>query len=239
MKSNSLQSVLLFLCNYYLCNPSIYVFLIQSIIIVNIEKNICFLFMSSTLPTHYVSYADIHHSVKLLTEEIGLWRELPSLIVAIGTGGLVPGRILKSFLRKPLLFVTVNLYDENTEQRKETHTKIQWINDEKSQIEGQHNLIVDEVDDTRQTLAYVTNELSRASPASISWLVICNKNKLKRASVPTILKNYFVAFETDDIWIKFPWDALDLEEHEKLAKELDSIRLKRKVDKHLIMEREE
>ena len=69
------------------------------------KRTFVFLFMSSTLPTHYVSYADIHHSVKLLTEEIGLWRELPSLIVAIGTGGLVPGRILKSFLRKPLLFV--------------------------------------------------------------------------------------------------------------------------------------
>ncbi len=112
-----------------------------------------------------------------------------------------------------------------------------------------------QVDDTRTTLQYVADELQTMGPASVSWLTVFNKLKLKRGVQPPTLKNYWFAHTTADIWIRFPWyvgagkalsrsitivvdsprmcasvavscfhapgedrrDAIDVEEHERLA----------------------
>jgi hypothetical protein len=67
-----------------------------------------------------------------------------------------------------------------------------------------------QVDDTRTTLQYVADELHKMGPASVSWLTVFNKLKLKRGIQPPTLANYWFAHTTADIWIRFPWYAREV-----------------------------
>ncbi len=40
-----------------------------------------------------------------------------------------------------------------------------------------------------------------------------NKNKPKDAQFPSEITRYFAGEEIDDLWIKYPWDAIDIDDH--------------------------
>ncbi|KAF9377672.1 hypoxanthine-guanine phosphoribosyltransferase [Mortierella sp. AD011] len=81
--------------------------------------------------------------------------------------------------------------------------KTQWLNFDSSETSliGRNILIVDEVDDTRRTLAYALKE--------------------KREELPEeIMKGrYFACREMPDQWLVYPWDALDIEDHTEKSRE--------------------
>jgi hypoxanthine phosphoribosyltransferase len=165
---------------------------------------------------HYYGYGDIHRSVRGLAERIEASGYEPDLTVAIGTGGFIPARILKTFLRKPILTVGVVYYDENNAPMPYPKT-VQWIDEVEKKLAGKRVLLVDEVDDSRSTLAYCLRELLRHQPAEIAVAVLHNKRKPKRDSLPAEVKRYFCGEEVDDAWICYPWDAQDIDQHERLA----------------------
>jgi hypothetical protein len=78
-------------------------------------------------------------------------------------------------------------------------------------------LLIDEVDDSRSTLAYCLRELLRHSPAEVAVAVLHNKRKPKRENLPLEVRRYFCGQEVDDGWICYPWDAEDIERHEAMA----------------------
>lgn len=112
-------------------------------------------------------------------------------MIAIGGGGYVPARILRSFLKRPgpspnipiqaiglSLYETLpttstststaNSHDEAkkavVEQPGTKVTRTQWLDLsslEMSNLVGKNVLIVDEVDDTRTTLEYAVRELEK------------------------------------------------------------------------------
>ena len=74
-------------------------------------------------------------------------------------------------------------------------------------MENGRVLIVDEVDDTRTTLAACVSELrKRHKPSQVGCLVVHNKLKAKRASLPTDV-TYIACEEVPDEWNCYPWDA--------------------------------
>ena len=78
-------------------------------------------------------------------------------------------------------------------------------------------LVVDEVDDTRTTLAYCVDELQKINrPGAIAVMVVHNKVKDKRHSLPDGLP-YFAENVEGDAWIVYPWECEDIDEHERLA----------------------
>jgi hypoxanthine phosphoribosyltransferase len=98
------------------------------------------------------------------------------LIIAIGGGGYVPARILRSFLKKagspniPIQAIGLSLYEQlgGDAQVEEIGTKVtrtQWLDlsalGEMDNLVGKRVLIVDEVDDTRTTLEYAVKELEK------------------------------------------------------------------------------
>lgn len=99
----------------------------------------------------------------------------PNLIIAIGGGGYVPARILRSFLKKPgspnipIQAIGLSLYETlGTETPEEVPgtkvTRTQWLDLsslEMANLIGKNILIVDEVDDTRTTLEYAVRELQK------------------------------------------------------------------------------
>lgn len=105
-------------------------------------------------------------------------------MIAIGGGGYVPARILRSFLKQPgspnipIQAIGLSLYEElpsahpsgrNTpgdiEQLGTKVTRTQWLDltslGEMENLVGKRILIVDEVDDTRTTLEYAVKELEK------------------------------------------------------------------------------
>ncbi len=121
------------------------------------------------------SRAQVHKLCQAAAPAI-LERFQPQLIIAIGGGGYVPARILRSFLKQPgapnipIQAIGLSLYESLPSERVEEApgtkvTRTQWLDlsalGEFSGLVGRRVLIVDEVDDTRTTLEYAVKELEK------------------------------------------------------------------------------
>lgn len=167
---------------------------------------------------YYLSYAQIHQTVKRLAERVAAAGFDPDLIVAIGTGGFIPARILKTFIPRPILAVGISYYGPDNKPS-ETPRTIQWIDEVEKKLSDKRVLLVDEVDDSRVTLEYCLRELLRHRPREIAVMVLHNKLKEKRGRLPREVTRYFAGVELEDRWICYPWDAAEILDHEKRAGE--------------------
>lgn len=165
---------------------------------------------------HYLSYVHIHETLKDLAGRIQASGFDPDVMVAIGSGGYIPARILKTFLGRPIFAVGISYYGSDKTPGDRPRT-IQWIDEVEKKLKGRKILLVDEVDDSRVTLEYCLLELMRHQPAEIAVAVLHNKLKEKRGRFPEGVTKYFVGEELSDQWIVYPWDAVDIVEHEAKA----------------------
>ncbi|OBA13696.1 uncharacterized protein OGAPODRAFT_17420 [Ogataea polymorpha] len=166
-------------------------------------------------------------------------------MIAIGGGGFIPARILRTFLKQQnrpnlrIFAIVLSLYEDlNTVSTQEEQAgaevkRIQWINYKESGVDlcNKKILIVDEVDDTRTTLHYALRELQKdaarqarekglADPNTQFFVfVLHNKDKPKRAQLPAELMrgNYVVGEEFPDCWIAYPWESTDIVHHQHMA----------------------
>jgi len=165
----------------------------------------------------YYSYVDIHKMVASIVDTVCEFK--PEVIIAIGGGGFIPARMLRSWLKIPMVSVNLKLYDDKTETAAQQVERLQWI--ESSAVNGKRVLIVDEIDDTRRTLQYCVDELIKLNePAAIAIAVLHNKQKQKIGQIPDNVQ-YFSCEDIMDQWVVYPWEAtsadVDIDEHEKLA----------------------
>lgn len=170
----------------------------------------------------HFSYRQIHRTVKSLAERITGDGYDPDVIVAIGTGGFIPARMLKTFINRPILTVGIRLYDENNKPA-DRPRKVQWIDEVEKKLAGRRILLVDEVDDTRTTLEYCLQELLTHGPAETAVAVLHKKRKEKRGVIPPQVTRYYAGEELDDIWIVYPWDAIDIDEHCGIAEAREEV----------------
>ncbi|RPA97810.1 PRTase-like protein [Choiromyces venosus 120613-1] len=166
--------------------------------------------------------------------------------ISIGGGGYVPARILRSFLKTPgspnipIQAIGLSLYEKLAKEGPEEEigtkvTRTQWLDFTSlanTDLIGKNILIVDEVDDTRTTLQYAVQELSKDVQLQAEKLggnqpktnffifVLQNKDKSKRGKLPEdmIKEGRYLAAETvGDVWYCYPWEAIDIDEHDRLA----------------------
>ena len=151
----------------------------------------------------------------------------------------------RSFLKKPgspnipIQAIGLSLYEQLTnsdpvEQPGTKVTRTQWLDLsslEMSNLIGKNVLIVDEVDDTRTTLEYAVKELEkdvetarkqqgRSEKTSFSIFVLQNKDKEKKGHLSKDMldeNRYLAAVTVPDVWICYPWEAMDIDEHDQLA----------------------
>jgi hypoxanthine phosphoribosyltransferase len=192
----------------------------------------------------YVTYNEIHKLCQASAPKI-LDEFQPNLMIAIGGGGYVPARILRSFLKRPgsanipIQAIGLSLYEQLSgsdpvEAPGTKVTRTQWLDLsslEMSNLIGKNVLIVDEVDDTRTTLEYAVKELEkdvetarkqqgRDEKTKFSIFVLHNKDKEKKGRLPDDMvddNRYLAAVTVPDVWICYPWEATDIEEHDRLA----------------------
>ncbi|KZT65652.1 PRTase-like protein [Daedalea quercina L-15889] len=193
-------------------------------------------------PKHqHLTYNDIHHLIRDSAEKIKEFR--PDMLIAIGGGGFFPARVLRTFLKDastkrniPIHAIGLSLYESlpgtTAEQIGNEVIRTQWLGPESGKILlGRRALIVDEVDDSRKTLHYAISELQKdverellalpeaqreAKRTHFAVFVVHNKLKPKLGSVPEDIP-YYAGAETADVWLDYPWEASDIDEHDRLA----------------------
>ena len=135
----------------------------------------------------YFSYAQIHETVSRLVGRVQEFN--PDVIIAIGGGGFIPARMLRTQIRKPILAVSLELYDDDTGEKGQLVKKVQWFDETSGvgkEVRGKRVLIMDEVDDTRTTLKYCVEEVMKTNaPAAIAVVVVHNKLKPKEVGDKT------------------------------------------------------
>ncbi|KAF2660465.1 xanthine phosphoribosyltransferas-like protein [Lophiostoma macrostomum CBS 122681] len=196
----------------------------------------------------YVTYNQVHKLCQDSAEQI-LNDFRPNLMIAIGGGGYVPARILRSFLKAPgkpnipIQAIGLSLYEalgtDPVEQPGTKVTRTQWLDLsslEMANLIGKNVLIVDEVDDTRTTLDYAVRELVKDvqeaqrkagredEKTSFSIFVLHNKDKEKKGHLPSYIteSKYHAARTVGDVWICYPWEAIDIDEHDRLSREQEA-----------------
>lgn len=197
----------------------------------------------------YISYNNIHKLCQKVAKHILARNERPDIIIAITGGGMIPARIIRSFLKVkgqkniPIQAIGLSLYEDlglknSVETIGKEVIRTQWLdfgalNQHFDSLIGKKILIVDEVDDTRTTLHYAVSELEKEvveqqnllnrtnEDTVFSIFVLHNKDKPKKAELPDSMINsgrYIAAQTVSDMWLCYPWDAEDIEEHTELAK---------------------
>lgn len=159
------------------------------------------------------SYNEIHDLVALGSRLLGEKGFVPDYILAIGGGGLIPARMLRSHLEMrstvdvPILVMTVKSYERDAHTPNEKHEIIQSV--DRYLLEGKNVLIVDEVDDTRKTLGVVLRELDyniMHKNTNFAVFVVHNKRRDKTIILDSEIP-YIACEETDgNTWIEYPWD---------------------------------
>lgn len=160
----------------------------------------------------YISYNNIHKLCQNVAKSIMDKGERPDVIIAITGGGMIPARIIRSFLKSkgqkniPIQAIGLSLYEDlGLEDQVETIGKevirTQWLDfgaldKHFDSLIGKRILIVDEVDDTRTTLHYALTELEKEvreqqvklnrlnEETSFSIFVLHNKDKPKKVELP-------------------------------------------------------
>ncbi|KAL0486581.1 xanthine phosphoribosyltransferase [Acrasis kona] len=173
----------------------------------------------------YITYNQIHKLCAESANKILSSDFTPDVILAIGGGGYIPARILRTFLKVPIKSVSLELYDDITDKMGDSVLIKQWCSND--DIEGKNVLIVDEVDDTRSTLYTCVEKVLESKPKKVGAFVLYNKLKNKhkgnhwdneKAEKDHVnVDHYLVGAEVDDVWLVYPWEALDIDEHNSKA----------------------
>jgi hypoxanthine phosphoribosyltransferase len=152
---------------------------------------------------------------------------------------------IRSFLKRPgsanipIQAIGLSLYESLSDQSPEEQlgtkvTRTQWLDLSAVQMDsliGKNILIVDEVDDTRTTLEYAVRELEkdvesarqrlgRSEKTRFAIFVLHNKDKEKKGILPADMldeNRYLAAVTVPDVWICYPWEATDIDEHDEMA----------------------
>ncbi|TFK32804.1 hypothetical protein BDQ12DRAFT_692011 [Crucibulum laeve] len=191
-----------------------------------------------------VTYNDIHNLIRQATPSIAAQFN-PDLLIAIGGGGFFPARVMRTFLRDEttnktlqIQAIGLSLYESvegsTAEQIGNEVIRTQWLGPDSGKLLlGKRNLIVDEVDDTRKTLHYALSELKKdveqellsypesereslRSATKFGVFVVHNKLKSKLADLPDGTP-YFAGEEVGDVWLDYPWESINIEEHDVQA----------------------
>lgn len=165
----------------------------------------------------YYSYGQIHRALSDLASTIDKFK--PDFMIAIGGGGLIPARMLRTKLKIPIYVVSLHLYDDDTHKAGERVEKVQWLDAIGCQkVRGKRLLVVDEVDDSRSTLKYCVDALREScAPSALGVAVVHNKLRAKKAELPKDVE-YFAADNVQNVWNCYPWDAADIDQHEHKAR---------------------
>ncbi|WP_332881699.1 phosphoribosyltransferase [Methanosarcina horonobensis] len=143
-----------------------------------------------------VSFGEVSRLSKLLARKIKASGYQPDLIIAIGRGGYVPGRLVSDFLLfNELTSMKVEHYGWGAGMKAEAGIKFPISTD----ISGKKVLIVDDITDTGETLRLSVDYVQSLKPAEIRTAVL--QHKTCSSFVPDFYGQKIIRWR----WIIYPW----------------------------------
>jgi hypoxanthine phosphoribosyltransferase len=161
----------------------------------------------------YFTFDHIHNVIRKSAQDIRRDNFKPDYILAIASGGLIPARIMKTFIDAPIISITVSSYDDSKQECTNRIKKEQWIDG--VSITGKKILVVDDIDDSRATIEYCLSELLIQNPSEIAMFVLHNKKREKKGKYPEQIQKIYMGEEVDDHWIHYPWESTNIHEYQK------------------------
>ena len=133
---------------------------------------------------------------KILSRKIKASGYKPDLIIAIGRGGYVPGRLVSDFLLfSDLTSMKIEHYTRAADMWAEAKIRFPISVD----ITGKKVLIVDDVTDTGETLSLAVNYVWSLNPADVKTAVL--QHKICSTFVPDFYAQKIIKWR----WIIYPW----------------------------------
>lgn len=150
-------------------------------------------------PCTLVSWKGVYRLSRELARAIRVSGFRPDLVVAIGRGGYAPARLVCDFLHLgQLTSIKVEHY---VATHKQAEVVIRYpLNTE---VRGLNLLVVDDVNDSGDTLAAVLRYLNTFAPHSVKTAVLHEK------SHTTCPVDYFAKRITKWRWIVYPWAYIE------------------------------
>jgi hypoxanthine phosphoribosyltransferase len=156
--------------------------------------------MTEQFRCELVPWKKMYHMARLLAAKIKEQGFAPDLVVAIARGGYIPARILCDHLDINLLTsIQVTHYESGASKKKSAYL----IEPLKKDIHGRKVLLVDDVNDTGQTLELALQHLKSFHPAEVRVAVLHDKQ------VSTFFPDYYVAKVRKWRWIIYPWAVIE------------------------------
>jgi len=143
----------------------------------------------------YYSWEDIETSVKDINEQINSTDWKPDVIIGIANGGSIPATLFSKISNIPCKIVTVQLRDGTVQETldiDDIHTKY-----------GKNILIVDEINDTGETLLWILNNWH----LSTSDIRVATLTYNKASMIVSDFYYWKIDKRIDPVWIVYPWES--------------------------------
>jgi uncharacterized protein len=147
-----------------------------------------------------ISFDQVNELINKISKDIKKVEYKPDIIVAIGSGGLIPAKLIKKNFDVPIINLGIMYYNDDKKLIKEP---IIYQDITKEQINNKNILLIDEIDDSRSTLKFALQKLNNMKPNDILVSVLHNK---KRDKVHVIKEKYIYGKDVENIWINYPWE---------------------------------
>lgn len=156
--------------------------------------------MAQGIRCEMVSWEGVERLAWELTLRIRRDGFVPDLIIAIGRGGWVPGRLLSDFLGNPNLTELKVEHYTATRKHKEAVVRYPLSADPTAQ----RVLLVDDVTDTGDSFAVALKHIrDKGAPADLRTVVLHHK------TVSSYQPDYYGARISDWRWIIYPWAVVE------------------------------
>lgn len=121
-------------------------------------------------------------------------------IIAITRGGLIPAFLIAKItnIRNIDTFICQSYTDDHHKH------DIEFVDKDYSHLKGKRLLVVDELVETGDTMAFVTDKLMRWQPSDIKTFVVFRKD------ITVFEPDYYIKSVGND-WIYFKYDEVELE----------------------------
>jgi len=160
------------------------------------------------LQIDYPSYVRL---VSTICRSVSVSDWKPDYIIGITRGGVIPATMISHWLKVPMVCLNVSLRDSEF-----TETNI-WMADDAFGYDSNRKniLIVDDINDTGNTINWIVNDWQQNYQNSLDWKNIWNNNVKFAVLVDNLsskceYKMDFVGMEINkfekDVWIDFPWE---------------------------------
>ncbi|HWR26118.1 MAG TPA: phosphoribosyltransferase [Methanosarcina sp.] len=160
------------------------------------QQSVCSPAQKEAFRCELVSFNYVLQLSKTLSRKIKVSGYMPDLIVAIGRGGYIPGRLISDFL----------LFNDLTSMKIEHYTRAAHMQAKAKirfpipvDITGKKVLIVDDITDTGDTLSLAVNYVWSLKPADVKTAVL--QHKTCSPFVPDFYAQKIIKWR----WIIYPW----------------------------------